>query len=235
MKNRAYKFRIYPNKEQQDMLAKTFGCVRFIYNRMLEDKMTHYKETGEMLRNTPAQYMKEYTWLKEVDSLALANAQLHLDRAYKNFFNRPETGFPKYKSKHRNRMSYTTNVVNGNIRLEEGRLRLPKVGKVRIIVHRAVPENGTLKSVTVSKAPSGKYYAGLLYVLEETTAVRKPVKLSGEPFEKRTIGLDFSMHGLYKDSHGNEPDYPRYYRQSEEKLKREQRKLSKMEKGSRNR
>ena len=125
-KNKAYKFRLYPNREQEILFAKTFGCCRFIYNKMLSDKVTEYKKTGKMLRTMPASYKKEYPWLKEVDSLALANVQLHLEKAYKNFFSRPEIGFPKYKSKHHSAASYTTNLVNGNIRLEDGRLRLPK-------------------------------------------------------------------------------------------------------------
>ncbi|MCX4317593.1 MAG: helix-turn-helix domain-containing protein, partial [Lachnospiraceae bacterium] len=84
--NKAYKFRIYPNSQQQAMLAKTFGCVRFIYNQMLSDKIKYYEETRQKLNNTPAQYKQEYGWLKEIDSLALANAQRNLQRAYNNFF-----------------------------------------------------------------------------------------------------------------------------------------------------
>ena len=95
------------------MLAKTFGCVRFIYNRMLSDKIKHYEETKQKLNNTPAQYKKEFEWLKEVDSLALANAQINLQTAYKNFFRSPKVGFPKFKSKKSNHRSYTTNCVNG--------------------------------------------------------------------------------------------------------------------------
>ena len=95
----AYKYRLYPNKEQQEYFAKCFGCVRFIYNRMLSDKIGYYKETKKKLNNTPAQYKKEFEWLKEVDSLALANAQMNLQTAYNNFFKRPEAGFPKFKSK----------------------------------------------------------------------------------------------------------------------------------------
>jgi len=266
MRNRAYRYRIYPNSEQQIMLAKTFGCTRFIYNRMLEDKIGHYKKTGKMLQTTPARYKQACPWLKEVDSLALANAQLHLERAYKNFFARPETGFPKYKSKHRNRMSYTTNVVNGNIRLEGNHIRLPKIGKVKILLHRPVPETWELKSVTVTKNPSGKYYASMLFAYEDPaheeqtpakgTAIPEVTTVSEkEPPEKRTtekkttekktmekkttekkvLGLDFSMHGLYKDSNGHEPGYPRYYRKAEERLKRGQRRLSRMQKGSSNR
>ena len=96
---KAYKFRLYPNKKQQEYFAKCFGCVRFIYNKMLEDKINYYKETGQMLYNTPAQYKEQFPFLKEVDSLALANAQLDLEQAYKNFFRDKSIGFPKFKRK----------------------------------------------------------------------------------------------------------------------------------------
>ena len=104
---KAYKYRLYPNLEQREYLVKTFGCTRFIYNKMLADKIEYYKETGEMLKNTPAQYKKEFEWLKEVDSLALANAQQNLEKAYKNFFRDKSIGFPKFKSKKTNYYSYT--------------------------------------------------------------------------------------------------------------------------------
>ena len=103
--NRAYKFRIYPNEEQAVLLSKTFGCCRFLYNIMLSDKKREYQITGKMLKNTPAMYKKEYPFLKEVDSLALANVQLHLERAYRNFFRNPKTGFPRFKSRHKNQNS----------------------------------------------------------------------------------------------------------------------------------
>ena len=122
------------------MLAKTFGCCRFLYNIMLEDKIKEYKATKKMLKNTPAQYKRQFPWLKEVDSLALSNVQLHLETAYKNFFRDPKIGFPKFKSKHRSSNSYTTNVVNGNIRLEKGRLKLPKMTTLKVKQHREIPE-----------------------------------------------------------------------------------------------
>ena len=224
--NKAYKFRIYPNKEQREMLAKTFGCVRFIYNRMLSDKIKYYEETKKKLKNTPAQYKKEYEWLKEVDSLALANAQMNLQTAYSNFFRDPKIGFPKYKTKKSNHQSYTTNCVNGNIELGKGNIRLPKVGNIKIKQHRRIPTNYKLKSVTVSEKPSGKYYVSILFEYEK----QEPKQIA-----HTFLGLDYSMHELYKDSNGNEPKYPRYYRKAEKKLEREQRKLSKMEKGSNNR
>ena len=105
---KAYKYRIYPNKEQEKYFSKCFGCVRFIYNKMLNDKIEYYKENNKMLNNTPAQYKKEFVWLKEVNSLALANAQMNLDKAYKNFFRDKSVGFPKFKSKKDRHYSYTT-------------------------------------------------------------------------------------------------------------------------------
>src|SRR5574344_2690744 len=117
---RAYKYRLYPTKNQIIMLDKTFGCVRFIYNKMLADKIDYYKETGEMLKNTPAQYKKEFGWLKEVDSLALANAQQNLEKAYKNFFRDKSVGFPKFKSKKTNYHSYTTNNQKITVYIDNG-------------------------------------------------------------------------------------------------------------------
>ena len=159
--NRAVKIRIYPNAEQRVQIEKTIGCSRFIYNYMLADKMEHYKKEKKMLRNTPASYKKEYPWLKEVDSLALANVQMHLESAFHKFFREPSVGFPRFKSKKSSRKSYTTNVVNGNIFLEGKYLKLPKMTAVRMKLHRPISEKWKLKSVTVSREPSGKYFASL--------------------------------------------------------------------------
>ncbi|MDR0454506.1 MAG: transposase [Deferribacteraceae bacterium] len=224
--NKAYKFRLYPNTEQQILFAKTFGCVRFIYNRMLGDKIRHYEETKKYLKTTPAQYKKEFEWLKEVDSLALANAQLHLEVAYKNFFRDKNIGFPKFKSKHKGYNSYTTNLVNGNIMLINGYLKLPKLGLVKVKQHRDIPDNYKLKSVTVSKKSSGKYYVSILYEYESKII---PVVVNS------AVGLDFSMKELYVSSEGQTPNYPRPYRQTQAKLAKEQRKLSKRQKGGKNR
>ena len=100
-KQRAYRFRIYPNKEQEKLIHKTFGCCRFVYNRMLSERKEIYEKTGKAVRLTPAKCKKEYVWLKEVDSLALANVQLNLEAAYQKFFKEEKAGFPKFKSKHR--------------------------------------------------------------------------------------------------------------------------------------
>lgn len=193
---------------------------------MLSDKINHYEETKQKLNNTPAQYKSKFPWLKEVDSLALANAQMNLQTAYNSFFRNTKIGFPKFKSKKSNRRSYTTNCVNGNISIDNGFLKLPKVGLVKLKQHRLILPNYKLKSVTISQTPSGKYYASVLFEYENQIQEQELHDF---------LGLDFSMHGLYKDSNGNEPAYPRYYRQAEERLKREQRKLSLMQKGSKNR
>lgn len=226
MANKAYKFRIYPNAEQKVLFAKTFGCVRFIYNRMLADKIKYYEEAKQKLNNTPAQYKAEFEWLKEIDSLALANAQMNLQTAYNNFFKSPKIGFPKFKSKKSNRHSYTTNRVNGNICIENSCIKLPKIGLVKLKQHRQIPADYILKSVTVSQTPSGKYYASVLFEYDSQVQGKEPQSF---------LGLDFSMHELYRDSNGNEPAYPKYYRQAEKQLVREQRKLSLMQKGSNNR
>jgi putative transposase len=224
--NKAFKFRIYPNAEQQILLAKTFGCVRFIYNKMLGDKIKYYEETKQKLNNTPAQYKAEFDWLKEVDSLALANAQMNLQTAYGNFFRSPKVGFPKFKSKKNNHQSYTTNRVGENIKLQDGYLILPKLKAVKIRQHRGIPQDYRLKAVTVSRTPSGKYFASILFEYEQQIQTIEP---------KNFVGLDFSMKELYVASDGSSACYPRYYRQALEQLAKEQRKLSKCQKGSNNR
>lgn len=158
--------------------------------------------------------------MKEVDSLALCNAQLHEETAFKNFFRDKKVGFPKYKKKHKAKKSYTTNVVNSNIFLADGFLRLPKIGMVKIKCHRNIPEDYTLKSVTISQKPSGKYEVSLLFEYE--LVIR-------DFYAEKTIGLDYSQEQLYVDSDGNTAQYPHYYKQMEIRLARERRKLSHMQ------
>ena len=228
--NKAYKFRIYPNSEQRTMLSKTFGCTRMIYNHYLDKRIKLYEEEKitfgyTKCANDLTSLKKEKEFLKEVDSISLQQALRHLDTAFQNFFKNQKTGFPKFKSK-RNNNSYTTVCVNNNIKLENGTISLPKIGKVKVRQHRSIPENYILKSVTISQSPSGKYYVSILFEYENQVQKTEPQKF---------LGLDFSMSELYVDSNGNCPQFPRYYRLSEKKLKREQRKLSKMVKGSKNR
>jgi len=159
-RHKSYKFRLYPNQKQIVLFEKTFGCSRFVWNQMLADKIAYYKETGQTLKNTPAQYKKDYPWLKEVDSFALCNVQLNLQKAYKSFF-QSNFGFPNFKSKKKMySQSYKTNNNHGNIELCDGEIKLPKVGWVRLKQHRKM--TGLIKSATISKTTTGKYYISIL-------------------------------------------------------------------------
>ena len=220
----AYKYRLYPNKEQERFFVKSFGCVRFIYNRMLSDKIIYYKKTKQKLNNTPAQYKKEFPWLKEVDSLALANAQINLQTAYNNFFKRPEVGFPKYKSKKDNHFSYTTNNQGGNIYVSDRYIKLPKIGLVRVKKHREF--DGLIKSVTVSKIPSGKYYVSVLVEQEEKEKL---------PNNNVSIGIDLGIKEFAITSDGEMIENPKFLRKSEKRLRKLQKDLSRCKKGSKNR
>ena len=178
---KAYKYRIYPTEEQKEFFAKTFGCCRFIYNKMLNDKIEYYKETGKMLKNTPAQYKAEFTFLKEVDSLALANAQIDLETAYKNFFRDKLIGFPEFKSK-RNKQSFKTNNQNGTVAIVDDKLKIPKLKSlIKIKLHRNF--TGIIKSATISKTPTGKYFVSILVDTENN-------KLPGN---NNKIGIDLGI------------------------------------------
>ena len=234
--NKAYVYRLYPNKEQAVLINKTIGCVRFVYNQMLSNRKAvyeQYKDDKEALKlqkyNLPAYYKKEFEWLKEVDSLALANAQLNLQTAYKNFFRDKSIGFPKFKSKHHDRKSYTTNNQKGSIRLiDDKTVRLPKLQNVRIKLHRQLPQDSIIKSATISQSPTGKYYISILVEFEKNI---KPIT----PTIETVLGLDYSSKSLYIDSESVSAEYPRFYRKAETKLKKAQRKLSQRKKGSKNR
>ena len=223
MIKKAYKYRIYPNTEQKIFFAKCFGCVRFFYNKSLSDMNDIYKTTGKFKKITPASYKEDYPFLKEVDSLALNNAQLNRNTAFKSFFSH-KTGFPKYKSK-RNDQSYTTNMVNGNIKFSSNNryISIPKCHRIRIKKHRDF--DGIIKSITVSMTTDNKYYMSLL-VEEEN----KPMEVND-----KMIGLDLGVKDLIVDSNGKKYKNHKYLTKSQNKLAKEQRKLSKMVKGSNNR
>ena len=225
--NKAYKYRLYPNKTQEKLLLNTFGCTRFIYNKMLADKIKYYHDTGKKLDNSPAQYKEEYPWLKNVDSLALANAQMNLNKAYKNFFKNPKHfGLPKFKSKKDNHDSYSTNNQKGSVRIEGEKIKLPKIGWVKFCLHRPIMENSTIKTVTISRTPTGKYYVSILVEYENQILPIVPHTF---------LGLDFAMHGLYVASDEPDANYPGYYRKAQKQLARAQRKLSRKQEGSKNR
>ncbi|MDZ5589528.1 IS200/IS605 family element RNA-guided endonuclease TnpB [Enterococcus cecorum] len=219
---KAYKFRIYPTEEQEIFFAKTFGCVRKVYNLMLNDRKKAYEEvknnpSKKMTFPTPAKYKKEFPFLKEVDSLALANAQLHLDKAYKNFFRNKSVGFPRFKSKKNPVQSYTTNNQNGTVALIDNKfIKVPKLKSlIRIKLHRQ--PKGMIKSATISRRASSKYYISLLCKEE----------INELPKTNSAIGIDLGITEFAILSDGQKIDNNRFTSKMEKKLKREQRKLSK--------
>ena len=214
VRQKSYKFRLYPNQEQQQLFAKTFGCSRAIWNMMLADKIKHYEETKETLHNTPAQYKKEFPWLKEVDSLALCNVQINLQTAYNNFF-RSGFGFPKFKKKS-HYQSYKTNNINNNssIVLENGHVKLPKVGWVRVKAHRQI--NGVIKSATISMTPIGKYYVSILCDTE----------IAPLPKTNSSVGIDLGITDFAILSTGEKIGNKRFLSKLSKKLAKEQKILS---------
>lgn len=214
IRHKSYKFRLYPNQEQQQLFAKTFGCSRAIWNMMLADKIKHYEETKETLYNTPAQYKKEFPWLREVDSLALCNVQLNLQAAYKNFF-RSGFGFPKFKKKS-HRQSYKTNNNNnkGRIILENGYVKLPKVGWVKVKAHRQI--TGVIKSATISMTPTGKYYISISCDME----------IAPLPKTNSSVGVDLGISDFAILSTREKIANPRFLVSLSKKLAKEQKILS---------
>ncbi|MDN3397251.1 IS200/IS605 family element RNA-guided endonuclease TnpB [Psychrobacter sp. APC 3426] len=209
---KAHKVRLYPNEEQQTFFAKSFGCTRFIWNKMLNDKIEHYKKTKTELKNTPAHYKKEFEWLKDVDSLALANVQQNLRAAYSKFFK--GSGFPKFKKKgHRD--SYTTNNQKGTVAVTNNTVKLPKIGHIPAKFPSKV--SGLIKSATVSKTTSGKYYVSLL------------VETIVEPLLKThsNIGIDLGLTDFIALSDGTKVANPKFLSRLQDKLAREQKILAK--------
>lgn len=228
MANKAIKYRLYPTTEQEIMFAKTFGCCRKVYNLMLADKIKSYEETKTFGKQTPAMYKTDYPFLKEVDSLALANVQLNLQGALKNCFDKSrktKNGFPKFKSAKHSRKSYTTNNQKGTVVIIDNKyIKLPKIGKVKAVIHRQPDAGWIIKSATISQDSDGKYYASVLFEFDKT--------IINIAVSSSVIGLDYASDGLYTDSNGNTGSNHKYYRESHTKLAKAQRKLSRMQ-GSR--
>ena len=225
MTNRAIKYRAYPTTEQSVMFAKTFGCCRKVYNLMLSDKIESYKSTGKFVTVTPAKYKKDYPYLREVDSLALANKQMDLQEAFRNCFSKSRkknNRFPKFKSAKHTRKSYTTNNQKGTVAITNNSIRLPKIGHVKAIIHRKPDDNWSIKSATVTQESDGKFYISVLFEIADTinTYVADTTN---------AIGLDYASDGLYVDNNGNVGTNHKYYRESHDKLAKAQRRLSRMQ------
>ena len=215
---RVYKFRIYPTLEQISFFVKSFGCVRKVHNLMLDDRKKAYEEyklTGIKTKYpTPAKYKEECPYLKEVDSLALANAQLNLEKAFKNFLKNKDFGFPKYKCKSNPVQSYTTNNQN-TIYIRDGYIKLPKLKSlVKIKLHRKI--KSIIKSVTISKNSINHYFASILCE-EEIEELAK---------SNKNIGIDLGIKEFATMSDCTKVENLKLSKEYEKKLKREQRKLS---------
>ena len=231
---KSYKYRIYPNKQQEELIQKTFGCCRFVYNQTLAYKKEKYEiEKISLSKNDCNNYVnrvlkKEYEWLKEVDKFSLTNAVYNMNNAYKKFFNE-HSGYPKYKSKKYHKQSYTTN--NGNFNREhqlievsfnDNKIKLPKLKWIKTKIHREF--DGKIKTATISQVPSGKYFVS---VLVETEHI--PIESTG-----CMIGVDLGIKDLLITSDGEKFDNIRTTKKYEDKLVKEQRRLSHKVKGSNN-
>ena len=225
---RGYKYRIYPNKAQRELIAKTFGCCRFVYNHALDRRKTMYENEGVSLSRTDCnnwcnrELKAQYEWLREVDKFALTNSIYDMDNAYKKFF-KEHAGYPKFKSKHNSRQSYTTNFTNDNIAVDfDGNtIKLPKLGRLKAKVHRTF--DGIIKNATVSCTPSGKYFVSIC--VDSVISEFHPAL--------GIVGLDLGIKDLCTCSDGtkfNSPDLTKL----QARLKRQQRSLSKKTKGSNN-
>ena len=223
----SYKFRLCPNAAQRNLIQRTFGCARFVYNHFLAERIAQYREAGKA--PTRFQQDKELTalkqkleWLQEPDKCALQNALKYLDAAYKNFFRRVKNGekpgFPKFKSKRNHRQSYKS---NGSIRVFDNAVQLPKLGKVKCRISRKV--DGRILSATVSQNPSGKYFVSLCCT---------DVEIELLPKTGAVIGVDMGLKAFAITSDGTEYPNPRYLAQNQKKLARLQRQLSRKTKGS---
>lgn len=229
----SYKYRIYPNQEQENLILRTFGCCRFVYNHYLAQRADAFKSTGKAPTRfmqdkdlTTLKQQEETRWLKEVDATALQASLQNLDFAFQNFFRNvkqgKKPGYPKFKSKHCHKQSYKSKCVGTNIKVLDGAVQLPKLGKVKCRVSR--PAQGKILSATVSRSASGKYYVALCCRLEED--------LQKLPSTGAVIGLDMGIKSYAVTSDGNEHPNPKYLRKSEKKLKRLQRQQSRKTKGS---
>lgn len=229
---RAYKYRLYPTAEQCAWLARNFGCVRKVYNEALGWRIAAYNADGtsiscnDTVKALP-QLKQFYPWLAEADSCALQQSLRHLQSAYDGFF-AGRSKFPKFK-KRGSRQSYTTMYINNNICVGDKSVALPKLGQVRAVIHRPLPDGAVITSATVSMERDGTYYVSVLCEMPDRAVI--PVR----PDPDKVLGLDYKSNGLYAGSDGSRADMPQWYRQSEKKLVRQQRSLARKQKGSHNR
>lgn len=224
--NKAYKFRIYPNKQQQELIVKTIGCSRFVFNHFLNAWNDTYKQTGKGLTyNTCSAQMtllkKELVWLKEVDSIALQSSLKNLGDAFDRFFKK-QNDAPRFKSKRNKVQSYTTKCTNGNIAIADNKIKLPKLGLVNFAKSKEV--DGRILSATIRRNPSGKYFVSVLVEAEMQELSKS----------NSSCGIDVGLKDFAILSDGTVYGNPKFFRTLEAKLAREQRILSRRVKFSSN-
>lgn len=225
---KAYKYRIYPNEKQREIIAKTFGCCRFVYNKYLSEKIELYKTKKKNMSyfetvNSMVKLKKEFIWLKEVDSTSLKYSLMDLDTAYKKFF-KEKTGFPKFKNKKDFKKAYRTQGSNNTVKYLGGYIKLPKLGLVKT-KNKLIPQ-GRIVNATVSQEPSGKYYVSLCCV---------DVEIQPLPITSNAVGIDLGIKEFCITSDGELVNNPKYLKNSLNKLAKLQRELSRKPKGSSNR
>lgn len=227
------KVRLYPDETQAELFEKTFGCCRYIWNRMLADQQRFYLETDAHFIPTPAKYKREAPFLKEVDNQALIQEHNRLSQAFRVFFKNPQSfGHPKFKRKKTDKDSFTAcnhEFESGpTIYITKNGIRMTKAGIVKAVFSRR-PQNGwKLKRITVEKTRSGRYHCYILY----ECLVKKPEPVVPTP--EKTIGLKYSMSHFYVADNGEMADPPHWMKKSREKLTKIQRRLSRMQAGSQN-
>ena len=235
MQNTTIKVRLDPTPGQAELFEKTFGCCRWLWNHMLADEQRFYQEADVHFIPTPARYKAEAPFLKEVHSGALAEVHQNLRRAFQHFFDNPAAyRHPVFKRKKGGHDSFTMycqyypSGKGASIVLTGGGIRLPKAGVVRARLYRKPLHWWKLKSATVSRTPTGKYFCSLVYEYP----AKRPDPVT--PTAETTLGLNYSLSHFYVDSTGFSPDPPHWMGRSAEKLARLQRRLARMERGSRN-
>ncbi len=216
---RATKIRLYPTAAQQDLIARQLGCVRFVWNKALDLKVAAWKERREslsihtLITMLPVWKAGDYPWLKDADAQALQMTLRHLDRAYGNFFAR-RARFPRFKKKHAARQAYA---YPQRVKVESDKVFLPKIGWVKAVVHREIM--GAIKTVTVSRSATGKYYAAVL--TEDGRSLPEPVR-----HVTRVTGIDLGLNDAVIASNGTKTPNPRFLRRSLKNLRRKQQSLS---------
>lgn len=238
MQTLAYKYRLYPNKIQTSTFEQYFGCTRLLYNQLLAWWKNEYllaKEENRKMSNLPlvSYFKQQFPFLNDIDSLALMNTRRHIETAFKSCFKHKTTNFPVFKKRGKCKDTYTTSCVNGNITINNGYIKLPKIGKVKCKCHRPLPDGAKLLTATINRERNGKWYVSVAFEFDNQITETKM------PNSPKVVGLDMSLKNFVvssdKDDDVAKTKYVRQYRESENVLAKLSRQLSRKQVGSKNR